>query len=180
MCTLCDDEHCLTRFYATPRPKESRILGTWDEGECDAPTMSDHLEDAKSAAVEARELDDAAWFVGFDRLKSDPPPPIRWRIAGPLEFPEYCFGDSPGVVVGPIRTAWELAAFAERLMTGHEHDDGGTIAECLTGAVPLRQEQHCWFLPNLRVMGPWQERVTDDGAVYKVCEYLPAPPPPRL
>ncbi len=47
--------------------------------------------------------------------------------------------------------------------------------ECLVGAVPLRQEQHRWFLPNLRVMGPWQERVSDDGVVCRVREDLPAP-----
>ncbi|WP_280453993.1 hypothetical protein [Nocardia brasiliensis] len=180
MCTLCEDDHCLTRFNATPRPKVSRILGTWNEEDYEAPTLSDLLEDAKPASVEQSELDDAAWFIGFDRLKSKPNPPIRWRIAGPLEFPEYCFGDKPGVVVGPIPTAWELAAFAERLMTGHEHDDGGTIAECLTGARALRLEQHCWFLPNLRVMGPVQERTTPTGHVYQIREDLPAPPPPRL
>ncbi|MGN2638540.1 hypothetical protein ACTD5D_20660 [Nocardia takedensis] len=178
MCLICDDEHCLTRFRATPRRKQSRILGTWDE-DGDASTLSDHLESMDTTDVEPAELDDAAWFVGYDRLRSKPAPPIRWRIAGPLEFPEYCFGDRPGVVVGPIRTAWELAAFAERLMTGHECDDGGTIAECLTGAVPLRQEQHCWFLPNLRVLAPTPHDATDEGAV-RVVEYLPTPPPPRL
>ncbi|WP_280387677.1 hypothetical protein [Nocardia wallacei] len=142
--------------------------------------MDDVLCDGKPAGVEPRELDDAAWYVGAGPDFDPHPSPIRWRIAGPLEFPEYCHGDRPGVVVGPIEKAWELAAFAERLMTGHEHDDGGTVTECLMGAVPLRQEQHCWFLPNLRVMGPVRQRTTEDGTVIEYRDDLPAPPPPRL
>lgn len=179
MCALCDDPSCPTRRYARPRSKQSTILGTWHDADRGAPTLSDDITDAKPAGVEPSELDDAAWYVGGDAGEPDSESPIRWRIAGPLEFPEYCFGERPGVVIGPIGI-WELAAFAERLMTGHEHSDGGTVTSCLLGAVPLRLEYLGWFLPNLRVYGPWQEQVTASGHVYHVSENLPAPPPPRL
>lgn len=148
MCTLCDDRLCPTRRDATTRSKQSRILGTWndEDHDRDAPTLSDLVVDAKPTYVEPRELDDAAWYVGSDPLESGPESPIRWRITGPLEFPEYCLGERPGVVVGPIASGWELAAFAERLMIGHEHGDGGTIAECLLGVVPARR--FCCRRPN--------------------------------